>query len=268
LRGDNACGMTSQHWNRCVAAYRPSRNRGMTNIYTTDEYLKATKLTWHSEDSPWKASQILQMITKNELRPRTVAEIGCGAGRILYELSKNPYFSETTFDGYDISPHAITLCREIETQNLRFHCADLLDTAGVDHLFDVLLVIDVYEHIPDYIGFVAACRRKAKYKIYHIPLDISVSSVVRNSFIRSGGVFPGGRHHLHYFTADWALATLAESGHEIVESRYTCGSFGVFWKHPTIRTAIANGPRWLLDRFSVALSARILGGYSLLVLAK
>ncbi len=130
--------------------------------------------------------------------------------------------------------------------------------------FDVLLVIDVFEHVPDYMGFIELCKLKANYKIYHIPLDIHVSSVLRNSFVRNR--YSIG--HLHYFTADSALATLKDTGHEIVDYFYTSGSLGNFKHRPSIKTAIANVPRWLFSKLSLPFTARILGGYSLLVLAK
>jgi SAM-dependent methyltransferase len=240
----------------------------MSNVYTGREYLEATHETWHSADSPWKANQILRIIRHNDIHPNSIGEIGCGAGRILDELSQKSYLAGVRCEGYDISPHAIELCKRIDNENCTFYCSDLLAEENSQRYFDILLVIDVYEHIPDYIGFVEKCRHKADYKIYHIPLDISVSSVLRNSFIPVGGVFPGGRYHLHYFTADWALATLRETGHDIIDYCYTSGSFGVFWQHPSIKTAIGNCPRWLLSKFSLPLTARFFGGYSLLVLAR
>jgi SAM-dependent methyltransferase len=235
----------------------------MSKIYTGDEYLQATSQTWHSEDSPWKAGQILRIISKNGIHPKTIAEIGCGTGGILDELSKQSYLDGVQFEGYDIAPQAIELSRKRESRQCAFSCSDLLSDANTHKHFDILLVIDVFEHIPDYIGFV----NKAEYKIYHIPLDLSVSSVLRNSYIPTGGVFPGGRYHIHYFTADWAIATLKETGHEIVDSFYTNVSF-VFWNHPSLKTAIANCPRWLFSKFSVPFTARVFGGYSLLVLAR
>src|SRR5688572_10245627 len=168
----------------------------MDNIYTSDEYLKATGQTWHTGDSHWKAGQILNIISSNDIHPNNVAEIGCGAGRILDELSKQPYLRDVRFEGYEISPHAIELSRGIDSKSCTFYCSDLLAEEHSSQHFDVLLVIDVFEHIPDYMGFVARCRGKAEYKIYHIPLDLSVSSVLRNSFIPVGGVVPGGRIHL------------------------------------------------------------------------
>jgi hypothetical protein len=87
---------------------------------------------------------------------------------------------------------------------------------------------------------------------------------VRNAFVR-------GRRttgHLHYFTADSALDTLRDTGHEIVDHLHTSRCFGLFRQHPSLKTAIANLPRWVFSIFSVPFTARLFGGYSLLVLAK
>jgi len=234
----------------------------MSNIYTDGKYLESTE-TWHVEDSSWKAEQIIRIIRRNELHPENIAEVGCGAGAILGELSKQTYLSDVQFRGFDISPQAIELCKLVESESVQFSCEDLLLENNVAH-FDVLLVIDVFEHIRDYMGFVERCREKAEYKIYHIPLDLHVSSVLRNAFIQTRQSVG----HLHYFTADSAIATLKDTGHEIVDYAYTNSAFGLFRTHPSLKKAIANGPRWLFSKFSVPFTARVFGGYSLLVLAK
>ena len=234
----------------------------METIYTSGKYLTETQ-TWHSEDSPWKADQILRILTRNHIQPQRVAEIGCGAGGILKELSKIKSLSDVKFAGYDISPQAIELARQTENTNTRFSCEDLLSVMNTDY-FDVLLAVDVYEHVPDYMGFLSKCKAKAAYKIYHIPLDIHVSSVLRNTFM-------GNRYgigHLHYFTADSAMATLKDTGHELVDWFYTNPAIELFKEHPSFRKAIANVPRYLCSKLSVPLTARVFGGYSLLVLAK
>jgi SAM-dependent methyltransferase len=237
----------------------------MSNIYKSGEYLELTGNTWHSEDSPWKAEQVMHIIRKNDIHPKRIAEIGCGAGRILAELSRETYLKDVQFEGYDISPQAIELCKKLNAKNCTFLCQDLLAiTPDNKPNFDILLIIDVVEHIPDYMGFANQCRGRATYKIYHFPLDIHVSSVLRKRFLK--GRYSLG--HLHYFTAESALATLKDTGHEIVDYCYTSGAIGLFKHHPSIKTALANGPRWLLSQFSLPFAARVLGGYSLLVLAK
>lgn len=235
----------------------------MGNIYTSGEYLEATNQSWHAEESPWKAEQILRIINKNGIHPNCIAEIGCGAGQILLELSKQSYLKNTQFKGYDISPQAIELCEKIDRKNCSYFCQDLLAEDNFKY-FDILLVIDVFEHVPDYLNFVEKCKYKAKYKIYHIPLEFNVLSALRNNVDRCR--YTVG--HLHYFTAKSAIATLKDTGHKVLDFFYTDGSLAVFKYHPTAKKAIGNVPRWLFAKCSLPLTARILGGYSLLILAE
>ena len=236
----------------------------MSNVYESGEYFRNTGKTWHSEDSPWKAKQIVQIIQDNQIQPRTIVEVGCGAGHILVELSKNDVLQNCEFKGFDISQQAIEIC-DVNAKNCEFYCQDYVAQDIVNLTVpDILLVVDVFEHVPDYLGFIEKCKDRAKFKIYHIPLDIHVSGVLRNSFINTRS----NLGHLHYFTADSALATLRDTGHEILDCSYTDGSLGLFKQHPSIKRAIGNIPRYLLSKFSVPITARIFGGYSLLVLTK
>lgn len=232
----------------------------MSTIYTSGKYLEVTQ-TWHAEDSSWKAAQICKILERNHLQPQKIAEIGCGVGGILKELSRMNSLSDAQFKGYDISPQAIELARQTENTRTYFYCEDLLSEMNTAY-FDALLAIDVYEHVPDYMGFLAKCKQKAVYKIYHIPLDLHVSSVLRNTFM--GSRYAMG--HLHYFTADSALATLKDTGHEIVDWFYTNPAIELFKEHPSFRKSIANVPRYLCSKLSVPFTARVFGGYSLLAL--
>jgi|SRR6476660_6077567 len=107
----------------------------METIYTSGEYLKTTQ-TWHAEDSPWKANQIIEIICNNHLQPKTIAEIGCGAGAIIDELSKKESLIGTQFSGYDISPQAIELAEQRASERIRFFREDLLSITNTEH-FDV-----------------------------------------------------------------------------------------------------------------------------------
>jgi 2-polyprenyl-3-methyl-5-hydroxy-6-metoxy-1,4-benzoquinol methylase len=53
-----------------------------------------------------------------------------------------------------------------------------------DTYFDVVMAIDVFEHVEDYLGFIRRLRVKGEYKVFHIPLDLSVQTVLRVSPIR------------------------------------------------------------------------------------
>lgn len=233
----------------------------MENIYSSGKYLENTK-TWHSEDSQWKAEQITTFLSKNlpsELS--SICEVGCGSGAIIENLALRPDFKNTKFFGYDISPQAIDIA---ENQVGRKAEYKLLPVEKIPNEYDLLMAIDVFEHVPDYLGFLEECKNKANYKLYHIPLDIHLSSVLRSEFVKSRAEIG----HIHYFSAESAIATLEDTGHSIIASTYTPVGTGLFLQHPTLKRAIANIPRVLVSLFSTKLAARIFGGYSLLVLTK
>jgi len=214
---------------------------------------------WHEPDSPWKARQISRMLRRNNIALATMCEIGCGAGEILNRLVEE--YPAVQFSGYEISPQAYEMCRKRERSNLHFFLRDLLEEKG--STFDVAAAIDVFEHVEDYFGFLRKFRTKGKYKIFHIPLDLSVQSVLRNSPILHSRQSVG---HIHYFTKDTALATLTDLKYEIVDFFYTNGSLELpnrGWKANLFRL-----PRKFLFLIHNDIAVRLLGGSSLMVLAK
>lgn len=229
-----------------------------STMYETSEYLEKHP-TWHAEHSPWKARRVADLIQRHDLRPRTLCEVGCGAGEILNQLS-TLLASNVMLHGYEVSPAAFELCRARAKERLRFHLADLLQDSAT---FDVLLAIDVFEHIEDYMGFLRKLRAKAQHKIFHIPLDLSVQGLLRRSFLPERRKSVG---HLHYFTEETALATLRDTGYRILEASFTTVDTQV--AHPTRKGQIAKWPRTLLGKLSPSVASRVLGGFSLLVLAE
>lgn len=232
----------------------------MASIYCNGEYLKNNP-TWGAEDSVWKAHHISQIIASNNISFHSVMEVGCGSGAILNALSSIYDDEKCSFDGYDISPQAIAIAKANDNPRIQYFLEDPL-SGKHDRHYDILLMIDVFEHVRDYIEFVESFKEKANYKIFHIPLDLNVSSILRKTLLeprKSVG-------HLHYFTAESALATLEDTGHEIIDYRFTSGAIDLH--RPKLKTAIANVPRRLVSKISVPLSARLFGGFSLLVLAK
>lgn len=228
-------------------------------IYTDEdgEYLKNNP-AWHVEDSPWKAKQILKMLKRNPLNPKTIVEIGCGAGEILNQLySSMPV--DVSFTGYDISGDAIRLAKTREKERLTFKHENYLET-NINP--DLLLMMDVFEHVDDYLGFLRLCKNKAKNVIFHIPLDLSVQGILRNiPMVNRNSV-----GHLHYFMKETAIATLVDTGYEIVDSFYTAGMLELPRK--TIKAKLAFLPRKLMYKVNEDLAAKVFGGFSLLVLAK
>lgn len=230
----------------------------MTNIYLDGEYLKNNP-SWDVEDSPWKAEQIAAMLERNAITPGSVGEIGCGAGGILVELQHR--YPHARLRGYDISPHAIEICRRKANETLSFEHLDLAKNR--DARFDLLLVIDVIEHVNDYPSFLSSIRELSEFKVFHIPLDMTIINIFFKDFILKQRRIVG---HIHYFMKDTALRALEETGYEIIDWCYTPGyslphDYG--WKDRLLRI-----PRRLCYPLSRDLTVRVFGGYSLLVLVK
>ncbi|MGC1778480.1 MAG: class I SAM-dependent methyltransferase [Xanthobacteraceae bacterium] len=230
----------------------------MPGIYSDGAYLTKNP-SWHAENSPWKARQIEAILRKNAVVAGSIAEVGCGAGEILVQLQKA--FPDADYSGFEVSPQAFALCRERESARIHYHLKDLLEDNAV--YFDVLLVIDVFEHVDDYLGFLKGLRDKARFKVFHIPLDLSLQTLFRGHPILKQRETVG---HLHYFFKDTALATLKYCGYEVIESIYTAAS--VEGTDLSLPSELLKLPRRFMFKFNPDIAVRVLGGYSLLVLAQ
>ncbi|MBL6939875.1 MAG: class I SAM-dependent methyltransferase [Alphaproteobacteria bacterium] len=232
-------------------------------VETASRYSDGTYLLhnpdWHAEHSGWKADHIARLMVKNGISPTSVAEVGCGAGGILEALQTA--FPTATYFGYDISQQANELARPKANDKLTFHLGDILAAPKI--YFDVLLAIDVFEHVDDYMDFLRKLRQLANYKVFHIPLDLSVLSIVRPSSLMNAREAAG---HLHYFTKETALATLKDCGYTVVDQCFTRRS--VELRANSLGASLMKIPRAGLSFMSNDLAARFLGGFSLLVLAK
>lgn len=230
--------------------------------YVSGQYLERWP-TWHVEISPWSASKVYHMMARNHLTPKTICDVGCGAGEVLKQL-QDRMPAECQFWGYEISPHAIDLAKTRENERLHFKLADFKQEREV--CFDLLLLIDVIEHVEDYFDFLRVLKPKSHYKILHIPLDLSVRAIVRGALLKARE-----QHgHIHYFTRDIALQMLKDLGYEVLDSFYTCPSTDLPVNDASRerRRALMKVPRKLWFAIDQDAAARILGGWSLMVLAK
>jgi len=228
------------------------------NIYTDGAYLEKNPL-WHMDESPFKVKQVLRMLEKNHLKPGTICEVGCGGGEVL-RLLQQQMDAACRFVGYDISPQALELCKGKGNEKLTFVLGDVADTKDVCH--DLILVLDVVEHVEDYFGLMRRIRPKAEWKMFHFPLDISVQAVLRRRGLLTRRELYG---HIQYFTKETALETLKDAGYEIQDFFFTPRCIEL--AKQTIQK-IAILPRKICFALSPDLAVRILGGYSLMVLAR
>jgi cyclopropane fatty-acyl-phospholipid synthase-like methyltransferase len=228
------------------------------SIYMNGAYLDKNPL-WHTDESPFKVNQILRMLQKNRLQPRTICEVGCGAGEVL-RLLQQKMDRACRFWGYDISPQAMGLCKSRTNEGLQFKLADV--TREEEAFFDLILVLDVFEHVEDYFGFLEGIRPRSDLKIFHIPLDLSVQAVFRKRGLLKRREQWG---HLHYFSKETALETLKHAGYELLDYFYTPRGIELATE-PVHKIALL--PRKIGFWIHQDLTVRILGGYGMLALAR
>jgi 2-polyprenyl-3-methyl-5-hydroxy-6-metoxy-1,4-benzoquinol methylase len=194
------------------------------------------------------------------LSPVSICEIGCGAGEILHQLYMQ-MDKNISFVGYEISPQAFELCKQRTEDRLKFKMENMFEDENA--FFDITMAIDVFEHIEDYFGFLRNLHKKGKFVIFHIPLDLSVQSILRMSPILRSREKVG---HIHYFTKDTALATLKDARFKIIDYFYTAGSIDLPVK--SIKSFLLRLPCKMAFKVNRDLAVRILGGYSLMVLTQ
>jgi len=232
-----------------------------SNIYTNGEYFENNP-TWDVEDSPWKADIINSLIERNRISANKIVEVGCGAGEILTSLAeKNPDIK--TLKGYDISPQAISLAENRKSQRVQFYLGDFINGDQRTSV-DVILVIDVLEHVSDYYGFLQKLKSKSRYFVFHIPLDLSCRTILKPYIMHQQRKAVG---HLHYFSEEMVWWFLKDSGFTVIDWEYTkpvtdireSGSFKQYIKKK-LRNVSYN--------INKKKSVKLWGGYSLMILAK
>ena len=226
--------------------------------YISGEHLEKVP-GWHIEEAPWKVKYILRMLKRHQLVPNTVCEVGCGSGEVLRLLQMH-MSDACTFWGYDISPQAFEMCKERANERLHCKLADIRREQDV--FFDLILVLDVIEHLEDYFSFLRDIKPKSQYKLLHIPLEVAVQTVLRGKTLIENRDLHG---HLHYFTKETVLRTLEDVGYEVLDYSYSPQ-----YELPTtlLQVNLMKLPRKFFFALHKDWAVRILGGSRILVLAK
>jgi len=215
--------------------------------------------TWDVEDSPWKVDQVLRMMRGHTLVPASIAEIGCGAGAILAGM--RGAFPAAKLYGFDIAPEAAQLWKEYAGAGIEFALGDFFEQS--DRRYDLLLLLDVIEHLSNPFDFLYRLRGHGTHFIFHIPLDLSAVSVLREQPLLHVRQKVG---HLHYFSKGLALALLEECGYHVMDWFYTGAAFSApqrSWKG-----RLFSLPRRVLYALIRDVGVRLLGGDTMIVLAE
>jgi SAM-dependent methyltransferase len=228
------------------------------NRYTSNTHLRENP-TWDVEDSSWKAEKVVAMLAAAKCQPGSICDVGCGAGGVLADL--RPIFPDAELFGYDIARDAAHFWSQHKSANIHFEVGDFFQLN--QRRYDVLLLLDVIEHLPDPFAFLGRLRHYADFFIFHIPIDLSAMNVLRELPLLKAR---GKAGHIHYFTKGLALALIGECGYKILDWRYTEAAFTT--PKYNWRTGLASLPRRVAYWVNKDWGVRLLGGETLMVLAQ
>ena len=228
------------------------------NLFYVNGSFEEHNPSWDSADSEWKAKLVTDAIRWNNLVPASIVEIGCGAGAILSSLRR--HFPHTYLSGFDIAPGAAKFWAHHTDLSIEFTLGDFLEINS--RRFDLLLMLDVIEHLANPHDFLSRAAKHADHFLFHIPLDLSAASVLREQPLVQSRRKVG---HIHYFTKRLALELLEECGYEVLYVRFS----GAYLRpRNTLGGKVANWIRWIIFSFNREVGVRLLGGDTLVVLAR
>jgi len=121
---------------------------------------KIYNMVYEVEGSHWwyrvRRQLVKDLISKYANKTTTILDIGCGPGLLLSELQNN---GREIF-GVDLSPIALEFCKKRGLKNVSLADAGALPFS--DNTFDVVLLLDMLEHVQDDSGVLREARRVLK----------------------------------------------------------------------------------------------------------
>ncbi len=232
---------------------------GLEQRYTDGDYLEQNP-GWSLEDAEWKASMIASLLKENNVQFNSVTEVGCGAGGVVHCLQHQ--FPGVSFSGYDISPQAIALAQQFKQENLHFYNENFLEKETAAE--DLVMVIDVLEHVPDFYDFLTKIKKKGRQFVFHIPLDMSCRTLLKPHVLLQQRKSVG---HIHYFTKEQVWWALQDCGYTIRQWRYTKPRIDID-KPDGLKRAVKKILRNASFNISKNSSVKLWGGYSVLIVAE
>ena len=160
----------------------------------------------------WKVKHLIDVL-KGEIDFKNVMEIGCAFGVVLNKFANQCNIKNII--GLDIAKvntiHGSKMFPNIKFIKGTIEDEDLLSVAGVeDKKFDLVILCDIIEHVPNELDFMKKVCSIAKYVVIDLPLEKSYSTKNRNYGVDdiSG--------HLRSYNLEEGLNLINESGFKII----------------------------------------------------
>lgn len=193
----------------------------------------------------------------------TIADIACGAGKVSTGIAERlreryPDYQITVY-GYDLSPQAIDVAKKLNTEG-EFICGDFKDAGRT---WDLALLIDIMEHIPDPDEFIRDVAERSRYFVVGFAMDDNLAnklSKARREVTNKSG-------HISLFDEKKALEVSGKYG-KVLNISYIANPLGRNLRIKRVRHLFTFLPRLLLQILSRRLKGKVFGGESIYVLVE
>jgi ubiquinone/menaquinone biosynthesis C-methylase UbiE len=166
---------------------------GMTNnMYSTGEYIRKNP-TLDAEDTTWKITKIIPLVDEftNQFSEAKVKilDVGGGAGLFLKGISDYLSSKNIRVEQYalDLSMEMLRIQKENNPDIKTFFEGSIEKTSFDGKEIDLVLMIDVIEHVPDAVQALKELSRISKYAIFKVPLENNLYYNFLN-LIKTGGL--------------------------------------------------------------------------------
>lgn len=203
-------------------------SNGRDNIYVSGEYI-SNNPTLDVEDSPWKLRLIQpainRLIQENDTKYLRILDVGGGAGMLLSGVSDYLKAKDVNVEKYALDMSAEMLRIQVENNpDMSVVLEGSVEKMPIkDKEIDLVLMIDVLEHVADPAAALNELRRIAKYVIFKVPME-------NNLFYNFLNVIKGGRQrknifekvgHLQFYNPWQLKAQLMKYAGEIIYFKFS-----------------------------------------------
>lgn len=165
--------------------------KGVEELYSTDRYIENYP-SLHAQDSSWKVAKIIPMLDlfinnhcdKDKLN---ILDVGGGAGLILKSISsyiQECYGIKVNKFALDLSPGALRIQKENNPDIKGLFNEDIAHASVKDKEMDLVLMIDVIEHLSKPSQALRELRRISHFIIFKVPLEDCIYLNIRNFLSR------------------------------------------------------------------------------------
>jgi SAM-dependent methyltransferase len=244
----------------------------IVDFYSTNEYARRNP-SLHEEDSQWKIDRIMPLIDYfvklYNYQSVRVLDVGGGAGIVLKAISeklRQYYGVRVSKYVLDLSPLMLMRQKQTNPDIQAIYNTDLCGNQLGYKFFDLVLMIDVVEHILDSGKALNEVGRIGRFAVFNIPLEKNVVeylwNVMSNGALRRSRVASVG--HINIYTYSSALKEIKKNCGDILYYHITDPKPWPFDLKNRIRDFIVAGT----FRLSPEISCLLFGASSLMVLVK